>query len=239
MNPVQALSAGSGPPAAGSKRKAEPLYEGCRVLEDREACSVLRTTSKRFGADVAHRFMNAREKLRRDFGASIDVVEPLSGGALSVAARYEFLTTDKSIDDELAFMAERAGFALTLRSVPLTCLPAEERFERVERSYPAPVGTTKDEKGREVTLYGLKTFVSFEERMERVYLLAETRYRSAELHRAADSAESFLALLTKLRPRMAEDLPNNVYLLESARAKALPAPGTCLPDAPAVAAQVS
>ncbi|HSB47570.1 MAG TPA: hypothetical protein VLD37_06155 [Candidatus Bilamarchaeum sp.] len=185
--------------------------------------------SRRRGSELMNRFCEAREKLERDFGAKIEVVETPSGG-LAVAARYAFLTTDRTIDADLDYAVASAGFRLTLRSMPVTEGTFEERYERFERTESPVTGLIltptgkKDKKGEpvydEVALTSTKTYVGYEQKYLRVYMISEREYASAELGKAAQSAERLLALLSKIRPACTEDLPDNVVPISRAAPKA-------------------
>lgn len=202
-----------------------PLHDLVTAVNERSLDGVFGLISRKRGHELYHRFACARDQLRRDFKAAIDVVEKPEGG-LAVAANYEFLTTDRTIDENLEFAVRQAGFRLTLRSMPVTEGTPEERYEKIERTVSPVTGLMltptgkKDKKGDpeydEVALTSTKTYVCYEQKVVRTYIISEMQYASAEFPKAAESAESLLALLSKVRPAgLAEDLPANVVPISS------------------------
>ncbi|MEW6035568.1 MAG: hypothetical protein AB1529_03065 [Candidatus Micrarchaeota archaeon] len=189
-----------------SFKKAEPLPEGIRVLPDDEVRSVFSSLFRRNFFDSYARFTDARSKLRELFGATIEVVDEFHGG-LKVAARLEFLTTDRTIDEDLHHRVAGMGFDLTLRSVPVTGVPEFERYEARCRF---------DSNGEPVIWYEPATI--------RTYIISEGRYSSADLMRAPQSAEGLLRLAHMLRPAgIHEDVPDNLVDLSKARTSKPPA----------------
>jgi hypothetical protein len=185
----------------------DPLIEGCRILDAVQVKETFFSLFNKSAAKSCERFLSAQERLREEFHASIDLVLP-ENGLLRVAARFEFLTLDRTVNPDLAHVVENAGFMLLLRSVPMLDLP--ERHEARESHIPYQFGEDKDRYGKPVGLYELITVVTFEQKMERIYALQEN-HRSADLVRAADSAENLLWLISeKLMRKMPEDLPDNV-----------------------------
>lgn len=189
----------------------EPLQE--LVNREPDLSYVFSCISRKRGADLQSRFETAKDRLRTEFGAHICIVQGLGG--LSVAAKYEFLTTDRTIDEHLDHLVMTAGFSLVLRSRPMLELPYDERFEKTGRfvEYPLPLAPGKNGMGG---IWCRKDPV-YELRMERVYVITERQYASAELHRAAESAEALYSILrTKLKlPPLHQDLPDNVIPISS------------------------
>jgi hypothetical protein len=181
-------------------RKAEPLADG-RVLSDQELAAAFAAIHPRRSFDLYQRFIEARDRLRSEFGASMDIVRH-EGSGLRVAARLEFLTTDRSIDEDLHHTVAGMGFDLILRSKPVLEGPSEERYERLERKKPD---------GSVVAYY--------EPRMLRTYVVSEGRCGPSEFSKAARAAEDLLRLAAMLRPAgIAEDLPENVIPLPATKA---------------------
>ncbi len=198
----------------GSFKKAEPLPEGIRVLPDGEVRSVFASLFRRNFFDSYARFTDARDKLRELFGARIEVVDQLHAG-LRVAARLEFLTTDRTIDEDLHHKVAGMGFDLTLRSVPVISEFADERYELRSR---------KDPNGEMVFWYEPATI--------RTYIISEGRYSSADVMRATQSAEDLLRLASMLRPAgIHEDVPDNLVDLSKARTSKPPAAVPASPSA--------
>ena len=223
MNAIRLPTAGVRPTEEKRFAGREPLCELARGNMP-SLHYVFDLVSRKRGAELLYRFSNAQQTLQREFGAQIDVVEKPEGG-LAVAARYAFITNDRTIDENLDYLVASAGFRMTLRSMPVAEGTFEERFEKIERMESPVTGLMlkptgkKDKKGEpayeEVALTSTKTYVCYRQRELRTYIISEREYASAELERAAQSAERLLALLQKIRPPVAEDLPNNVVPISS------------------------
>ncbi len=204
MNSLTVLS-GYKPPEKKACRR-EPMLEQQRKLAEPEVRSVFQAISRRHGESLFQRFQAAKERLEKEYDATISLVEPLGGG-VSVTARLEFLTTHRTLDENLDQMVRAAGFSLTLRSRPMTELSPDERFEPIPGRFieePIELPAEKDGTGG----VWLKKRPVLEQKMERLYVITESPYRSADMMNAAQSAESLLGLVSKLRPaNMPEDLP--------------------------------
>jgi hypothetical protein len=181
------------------------------ALSESEARYTFDMVSRKRGAELFNRFYAAKQRLEQDFGASISLVRQ-ENGPIKVAAMMEFLTRDRSIDEDMDYAVRAAGFMLSLKSRPLLELPEKERYQAngrfIEHSALGKDG-----------LSGLWLKPVYELKMERVYAIREREYASAELQRAAASAEALYALLerTLKLPKIPQDLPENVILLDSKR----------------------
>ncbi len=218
-------------PPQDQVRKREPLLEQQRKLTEPEVRYSFQSLSRRHGETMFQRFQAAKDRLERDYDAFIGLVEPLGGG-VAVSARLEFLTTHRTLDENLDQMVRAAGFSLTLRSRPMMELPPDERFEPIPgRFIVEHVELPPDKAG--VSGVWLKRTPVYEQKTERLYVITESPYRSADPIRAAESAESLLALVSKLRPaNMPEDLPQKgaeVIPITSARASRAPPPEPASP----------
>jgi hypothetical protein len=204
VRPVQA----SRQDIPASTIRNEPMHEG-RVLSPDEAKAALLSLSRRNGESLANRFLSARERLESEFGAHIEIVErPCDGRSVSV--RFGFMTLDRTLDADKADMAFMAGFMLFLRSRPMLELPPEERYEPSGRHITREILLPPGHDG--VAGVWMKEDPVYELRMERCYVLTERRYASADLARAAQSAEALLELIESrlMIPKMHQDLPDNV-----------------------------
>jgi hypothetical protein len=190
----------------------EPLAEIVKSVKEPALQYVFNCISRKRGTELHYRFQNAKEQLERDFGAMIDIVQAPSGG-LRVAAKFEFLTTDRTIDENLDMLVRLAGFFLTLRSRPMMELPPDQRYEQTGRFIETCLALATN--GMSGTW--IKRDPVYELRMERVYVIQERDYASAELHKAAGSAEALYSLLdSKLKlPKVHQDLPSNVVPISS------------------------
>ncbi len=213
-------------PPQDKVRKREPLLEQQRKLTESEVRYSLQSLSRRHGETMFQRFQSAKERLEKDYDAFIGLVEPIGGG-VAVSARLEFLTTHRTLDENLEQLVRAAGFSLTLRIRPVNELPPSERFEPIPgRFIVEQVELPPDKHG--VSGVWLKKRQVYEQKTERTYVISESPYRTADPIRAAESAESLLALVSKLRPaNMPEDLPHekgaDVIPISSARSARPPA----------------
>lgn len=204
MKAVQLPTVGYRTPDGKGFAGRETLAEMLRQAPALDLPYVFNCISRKRGAELHYRFQNAKERLERDFGALIEIVQSPTGG-LRVAAKFEFLTTDRTIDEDLEMAVRSAGFSLMLRSRPMMELPYEERYVQTGR-FIEHFSLGKDGNS------GLWLKPVYELKMERVYVIREREYASAELHKASASAEAFLSLLeSKLKlPKLHQDLPDNV-----------------------------
>jgi hypothetical protein len=201
----------------------EPLHE---LIREPDLHYVFNCVSRKRGAGLYHRFSDAQDRLKSEFGASISIVDS-PGAGLKVAARFEFITNDKTIDEDLDFAVSRAGFRLTLRSMPILEGTFEERNEKIERTISPVTGcmliktNEKNKAGNpkfdHILLTSTQTLVFYEQKMLRVYAISEREYASADVVRAAESAEALYVLLdAKLKlPKLHQDLPDNVIPISS------------------------
>ncbi len=173
-------------------RNAAPLLEGARTLSDQEVHNVIALFGGRRARKDYFKFIEAKEKASDTYGAVLELV----GGReqpTKVATRYEFRTTDRSLDTDLEHMVSAMGFKLSLRSEPVTGPTDEDRYELRTRTMQ--------------TAEGKKVLRWYEPRTERTYVVREGNYGSCDVQYAARTAENFLRLLEALRPPMAEDMP--------------------------------
>lgn len=186
-------------------RKAAPLLEGATRLSDREIMGVISLFGSRSATRRYEAFMKARDEVTEDYGAVLEVVSE-ARMPTRVVARYEFRTTDKTLDPDLEELVSAMGFKLSLKSQPRNDLPLNERYERCTRVE----GVLSPEP---------KVYVWYEQKADRTYVV-EARSGTADVQYASRTAENFLRLLRMLRPPITEDmpeLPKGVVDINSAR----------------------
>ncbi len=212
-------------PPENRARKREPMLEQQRKLAEPEIRGAFLSVSRRHGESMYQRFQSAKERLERLYDSSIDLVDT-HGRGIALVARLEFHTTHRTIDEDLDQLVRTAGFSLTLRSVPMNALPPEERYEQIPGRFieeQIPLAQGEDAVGG----VWLKRRPVYEQKMERLYIITEDKHRSGDIRRAAESAEGLLALASKLRPAIPEDLPEkvaDVIPISSARNPRTPEP---------------
>jgi hypothetical protein len=168
-----------------------------------------RSATRRF-----ERFLKARDEVRETYGAVLELVGA-EGKPTKVVTRYEFRTTDKTMDSDLEQLVSAMGFSLSLKSMPRDDLPLNERYERCERT-------------EGVLSTNPKTYVWYEQKAERMYAVQE-RSGTSDVQYVTRTAENFLKLLKMLRPPISEDMPTGVVDINSARpAPAQPVSGQVL-----------
>ena len=111
--------------------KPEPLLEeGARKLSEQEAASAFHAASRKSGEVMLQRFQEAREMLASLYDADICLVQK-PGQGIRLAARLEFHTSHRTIEEDLDQLVRSAGFLLRLRITPIPGLPAREAYEEI------------------------------------------------------------------------------------------------------------
>ncbi len=115
MKNVQFRKAGSSLQLRDGFKKAAPLPEGIQSLSEEpmgRLAVVFSSPSK--ARDQLLQFLDTREKLSREFGARIDLVQESHGTRVSVMARLEMETSDRTLDLDTEQLAVSRGFSLKL-----------------------------------------------------------------------------------------------------------------------------
>ena len=221
----KSLSALSGYKPVEKSFKRDPLPEGPMKLSEEEAHSALLSTSRKSGEVAFQRFHEAREMLASLYDGEISLVRRPHEG-IRLAARLEFLTTHRTIDENLDQMVRAAGFSLALSIRPPIGLSASERYEQI------PGRFIEEELQLASSGVLLRRTPVYEQRMERRYIITENPHVSGGLRRAAESAESLLRLAGRLRPaNLPEDMRlADVVPIDSARCSRAPPPGPSNPS---------
>jgi hypothetical protein len=194
------------PPQKKGFRKGEPMLEqGARMLSEEEARWAFHSVSRRNGEALFQRFQEAKEMLSALYDGHLNLVRTQHCGT-RFAARLEFLTSHRSLDEDLDSVVRSAGFSLTLSTMPISGLPERDGYEAIpgrfiEQTLELPPGT-----GGTSGLWLRREPVRVP-RTERRYVITESVHLSSDLRKAADLAQAILALAGRLRPANAPEEP--------------------------------
>lgn len=184
-------------------RQAGPMGEGLIRVSADEIMDAFRAFFPRDPSGAYHRFAEAQETLRDNYGGRLEIVRA-PGGGLRTAARLEISTADRTIDTDLDSVVSGMGFDLSLMKMPAPGSPPRDAYERFP--FTKTDGTTG---------------FDWEPRTERTYVVTEGRHSSG-IDKALHLADAALSLAAMLAPR--RELPENVVEITSARASRPPQP---------------
>lgn len=238
---METLRARSGykPPERKGFVKPEPmLEEGVLRLSDPETVSAFHSASRKSGEVMYHRFQEAREMLSSLYDAEIGLVRR-PGEGIRLAARLEFPTSHRTLDEDLDQLVRSAGFLLRLRITPMPGLPSRDAYEAIPGRFIEETLALPGQGG-----VWLRKEPVMAPRTERRYVIAENPHLCSDIRRAADRAEGLLVLASRLMPaRLPEEPPAekkaDVVPITSARSSRAPPPVEEGPLPPAVGMRAS
>ncbi len=189
MKNAQFRKADSSLPARSGFRRAAPLECGLQPLSKEPIGRLMALfTSRSKARDQLLSFLEAREKLSREFGARIDLVQMQGSERVFVVARLEMETSDRTLDPAIEQMAVSKGFSLRLATKPVT---GPDSFETV----------LVDKGGFEKTKFNRP-------RLDGVYVVSESStHPQSSPERVAAYAEALLALAKDLPGPLEESAP--------------------------------
>ncbi|MFH1684791.1 MAG: hypothetical protein ABH983_00640 [Candidatus Micrarchaeota archaeon] len=188
-------------------KKATPLRESLQSLSRESIGDVLGLFSSRSKArDQLLRFLETREKLSREFGARIDLVKEPGSERVSVRARLEMQTSDRTLDLDTEQLVVSRGFSLMLATKPVT---GPDSFETI----------LVDNGGFEKTEFN-------RQRLDGVYVVSESpTHPQSSPERISAYAEALLALAKDLAEPLEEyasPASSNVISMPSASSREVP-----------------
>ncbi len=233
------VQSGYKPPERKGFGKPEPmLEENARRLSDQETISAFHTASRKRGEVMFQRFQEAREMLATLYGADICLAQR-PGQGIRLAARLEFPTSHRTMEEDLDQLVRSAGFLLKLRITPITGLPMRDAYEAIPGRFIEETKSLPEQGG-----VWLRREPVMAPRTDRRYVITENPHLSSDIRQAADRAEGLLVLASRLMPAEMPKEPKaekraEVIPIESARTSRAPQKPAEEPAGPLVGTKAS
>ncbi len=233
------VQSGYKPPERKAFGKPEPmLEEGARRLSEQETISAFHTASRKRGELMFQRFQEAGEMLAALYGADIFLAQK-PGQGVRLAARLEFPTSHRTLEEDLDQLVRSAGFLLKLRINPINGLPAREAYEAIPGRFIEETMSLPEQGG-----VWLRREPVMAPRTDRRYVITENPHLSSDIRQAADRAEGLLVLAGRLMPAKLPEEPKaekraEVIPIESARTSRAPQKSAEEPAGPLVGTKAS